>query len=759
MNMFVYIFFPTHSQPISSFTVYKLQKRCYSTVILSSFITAADDENRRRLIEVFPDHVRKEWNRWEIRGLVVFSLTLQVSLICSGDRRKYIARRRIRIFIWCAYLLADWVATVALGLLVDRQGNSNSSVNEHGYGYGDGDMTLMAFWAPFLLLHLGGPDTITAYALADNELWLRHLLGLVVQTAAAVYIALLAWDSGLVSFLTVPMLLCGIIKYGERSWVLMSANREQFRDSVLADEDPGPNYARFMEEFCLKEAEGYYVTAVQVDEGHSPEDDVENATGSVTASIPIPDASSLHIADYFFETLKFKRLFVDLILGFHPRDVSQSFFEKQDCNTAFEVIEVELGFAYDVFYTKAPIIYTHFGLFFRFATSCITLLVLLTFIAYSMNTNAYRHQTVDVVITCILLIGAILLEVYAAISLLFSDWANLWLSHRASKFPFKRVVSSLHSSQNGKRWSNSMYQYSLIDFCLNHKSSKFQKVSRFIPLNKRIKNLWEKWESMLQLKHQTVTPELKSFIFNHFREKSSDTELDIKMLNTCRGAVSLRTHKSYGMFKWTVDVEFDHSILIWHIATDLCFNLEKSKREKDSNGEENKHEWNHYMTLSKQLADYMLYILVMCPFMLPIGIGMIRFRDTCAEAMVFFEERSSTHKLEAYEMLGQVSTKVFPATVKGDRSKSVLFEACKLAASLNEMSHDSGPGKMWKMVGDVWVEILGYAASQCRGFDHAQQLEKGGELLTHVWLLMAHLGITEHFKIEEGHGRVKLDVT
>ncbi|KAI3730278.1 hypothetical protein L1987_61447 [Smallanthus sonchifolius] len=711
--------------------------------------------NKRLLVEVFPDLVRKEWNKWELRGLVLLSLTLQISLIYSGHRRKYIAKRRIRIFIWCAYLLADWVATVALGLLVDRQGNSGNSVNSNK----EYDLALMAFWAPFLLLHLGGPDTITAYALADNELWLRHLLGLVVQTAAAVYITLLAWDGSLLSFLSVPMLLCGIIKYGERSWVLMSANRGQFRDSVLADSDPGPNYARFMEEFCLKEAEGYYVTAVQVDEGSSPEDDVENTTGAATITVPNPDASTLHIADYFFKTLKFKRLFVDLILGFHPRDVSRSFFEKQEYNTAFEVIEIELGFAYDVFYTKAPIIYTPFGLFFRLATSFITLSVLLTFVASMNQTSHDKHQPVDVVITCILLIGAILLEVYAAISLLFSDWANLWFSHRSSKFPLKPAVSSLHSSQKGKRWSNSMYQYSLIDFCLNHKSSLFQKLSRFIPLHRRIKNLLEKWESMLQLKHLTIKPELKSLIFNHFQEKSTDTELDLKMLNTCRGAVSLRTHKCYGTFKWTVDVEFDHSILIWHIATDLCFNLEKSKRLKDSNGEEIKQEWSHYMTLSKQLADYMLYILVMCPFMLPIGIGMIRFRDTCAEAMVFFKERSSTSKLEGYEMLGQVSTKVFPATVKGDRSKSVLFEACKLAASLNEMGHDSGPGKMWKMVGDVWVEILGYAASQCRGFDHAQQLEKGGELLTHVWLLMAHLGITKHFKIEEGHGRVKLAVT
>ncbi|KAG5051701.1 hypothetical protein JHK87_003899 [Glycine soja] len=41
---------------------------------------------------------------------------------------------------------------------------------------------LLAFWAPIFLIHLGGPDTITAYALEDNELWLRHFVGLLSQT-------------------------------------------------------------------------------------------------------------------------------------------------------------------------------------------------------------------------------------------------------------------------------------------------------------------------------------------------------------------------------------------------------------------------------------------------------------------------------------------------------------------------------------------------------------------------------------------------
>lgn len=43
---------------------------------------------------------------------------------------------------------------------------------------------------------------------------------------------------------------------------------------------------------------------------------------------------------------------------------------------------------------------------------------------------------------------------------------------------------------------------------------------------------------------------------------------------------------------------------------------------------------------SKHISDYMLYLLVECPLMLPIGFGTIRFRDTCAEAEEFLGERN-----------------------------------------------------------------------------------------------------------------------
>uniref|UniRef100_A0A7N2M5R9 DUF4220 domain-containing protein n=1 Tax=Quercus lobata TaxID=97700 RepID=A0A7N2M5R9_QUELO len=51
------------------------------------------------------------------------------------------------------YLLADWIAPVAIGLISKSE------------GVGCNKKDLMAFWALFLLLHLGGPDTLTSFAL------------------------------------------------------------------------------------------------------------------------------------------------------------------------------------------------------------------------------------------------------------------------------------------------------------------------------------------------------------------------------------------------------------------------------------------------------------------------------------------------------------------------------------------------------------------------------------------------------------------
>ena len=76
--------------------------------------------------------------------------------------------------------------------------------------------------------------------------------------------------------------------------------------------------------------------------------------------------------------------------------------------------------------------------------------------------------------------------------------------------------------------------------------------------------------------------------------------------------------------------------------------------------------------------------------------------------------------------------------MKGTRFKSVLFDANILAKEIIKLGSEK-----WKVTSKVWVELLSYAASRSRGNAHVQQLSRGVELLTFVWLLMAQLGLRE----------------
>ena len=148
------------------------------------------------------------WNEWATQILVLLSLTLQVLLLLLAGIHRREASPMPKFILWLAYQLADSTAIYAVGHL----SLSNVPVKHQ----------LVAFWAPFLLLHLGGPDNITAYALEDSKLWLRHLQNLVVQVLGAAYV-LYKYVAGGDSFIL--MFSVGVVKYPERT--CMGAQAQQ----------------------------------------------------------------------------------------------------------------------------------------------------------------------------------------------------------------------------------------------------------------------------------------------------------------------------------------------------------------------------------------------------------------------------------------------------------------------------------------------------------------------------------------------------
>ena len=131
----------------------KIIHLCFSLVIGSLIFT-----RKKKAMQIFPAVLRRFWNEWEIQALVLLGLIIQSILTVMGNRRKYLASHTLSFILWFAYLLADWFAAFSLSVLSKNAGN-----------FEDPKFALKVFWAQFFLLYLGGPDTITAYSLEDNN--------------------------------------------------------------------------------------------------------------------------------------------------------------------------------------------------------------------------------------------------------------------------------------------------------------------------------------------------------------------------------------------------------------------------------------------------------------------------------------------------------------------------------------------------------------------------------------------------------------
>ncbi|KAK3220450.1 hypothetical protein Dsin_014420 [Dipteronia sinensis] len=655
-------------------------------------------------MEIFPETLKKQWNLWEIRSLVLLSLSLQIILIMFGSRRKINNPQSfigiiLNAIVWCAYISADWVATVALSVMA-----SNEADCEHASSKARD--SLQAFWAPFLLLHLGGPDTITAYSLEDNELWLRHFLGLVIEVGVAFYVFVRFWSSNSLTFLSIPMFITGIVKYGERTWVLWSSNTQRFKNSL----DPLiSGYAPFPDLFNYK----FTSNKLVVQEGINPDDHI------------------LIEAYYSYKRLKY--LFANQIIDEYHYN-SYDIINGKSAEDAFKLVAIELGFIYDVLYTKAAIVYSRIGISLRCISSISSVSALVLF---SIIIDMQSYSLIDIMVTYLLLVGAVLLEIYAFILLFYSDWTRLWLvkfkvakHYHMSKTlvdNFWRFTNCLHSRlSNNKRWSESMGQYNLMSSVFGTKQRRYLGLEKLSCTSE----LCEFSEKYQYLTWEDVNISLQETIFKYLKERADELQQTLQpflqSFQKTRDKLLSRSGEDvlrrYGYDHLLVDEEYDARIIIWHIVTDKYYRYDLNNVQGNAN------KLNQDCKISKWLSDYMLYLLLFCPSMLPKGIGEIRYEHTYVDATIKLppsEQRCKVNK--------ELKSNICP--------RSVFERARGLASQLK--GDENGWEKRWEMIREVWLEMLAYAAQNCEWIEHAQHLMKGGELLTHVGVLMVNFGLNK----------------
>jgi hypothetical protein len=647
------------------------------------------------------------WEEWKLRILVLGSLFLHLLLPWSLLVRRFPKLHKLRVLIWIAYIGSDALAIYGLATLFNRY-------QQRTRGGDDGSSNLELFWAPVLLVHLGGHHWITAYSLEDNELWRRHAMTAVSQITVALYV-FCKWWSGEKMLLEAAVLLfvAGILNFMQKPLALRRASFNTMQ--ATTDESPqgggggggGGCIGRCWiwcntpyvekpekngEKLCLQSLEDYVQKAKLQS---SVEDSNQNQEKEIDTCL------SAHLNDT-------RKKFVDLQVPYSNRIKVMKSFLKLDDDHAYHMIQTFLGSIFRLLYTK--LVYTPLD-------TCIVTLPMITGLAsmalfFKAPKNGYNKK--DVWVTYIVFCCT-------ALQYLFSEVINSLIYHF-----WKQLFS----------WQAKVHQHNFLSYCAREKQPALlmKLVSASGDLTQYVNKHWYTWQVGEAI---PVTKLVRSHVLDDGWKRCIHDSASYRRFNNLRGQQTLWRYHQLDKMGWTLDLPFDYSVLIWHIATDLCFHYSRtSPQQGGGEGDSLKH--------GMVISNHMVYLLLTHPEMLMIGTRQSLFMVASNEVQDILKCTSSWAPLDTEERIAleikNATARAVPTTSESETAtaQGAIPDACKLAEALMSLSNET---ERWQVILGVWVEMLCYSAARCRGYLHAKSLGEGGEFLSTVWLLWSCMGM------------------
>ncbi|PVH61574.1 hypothetical protein PAHAL_3G065500 [Panicum hallii] len=642
------------------------------------------------------------WDKWQLRVLVLGSLILQWFLLLAAPMRKYVIPRCFRTWIWLAYISSDALAIYALATLFNRHARATG---------GEQASPLEVLWAPILLIHLGGQQELTAYEIEDNELWTRHTVTLVSQVTVAVYAFYKAWprtsDRRLLAS-AILLFITGFLSFCEKPWALYRARINRLADVSSMLEEP----SRSVGGFCFTELKKRWAAKSDDDRQLSERDKVH---------MILSDLSLYAAADDLKQALK------RLDPG---ADVSRW-----------------LRKAFGLIYTRANVVTTPAYMAYHLLLVPSLHATAIALFATIPNKHG-RYDGTDVKMTYILICLTAALDLLAAcirgllhLSLLIADVPAL---------------------------CETIPEYNLVDSVLRRMrpcTGCLLKCATQVGFSEEYFNFRQRRELYSMVKGFLVidllkVEQVKGLDLSTYRSFSGEARAnwalgdDLRMFCSTSMKRSLRT-------------SFDKSVLTWHIATDLCFRMLPPQDGVHADGGVPNANGVHADRLHQQrgpysdkelhlrrqlctqaISNYMAHLLNFRPEMLMTGSrkhlftraqrDMERILDDEAAKDIKLKLQKKQH-LDGEDLM-KIKRQEAAATPAANASKhrytNLVHEACKLAEELMRIEEET----QWHLMYRVWVGMLCYSASMCRGYLHAKSLGEGGEFLSVVWLIISLKG-------------------
>ncbi|CAN6372711.1 unnamed protein product [Urochloa humidicola] len=497
----------------------------------------------------------------------------------------------------------------------------------------------MPFWAPFVLVHLGGQSTITAFSMQDNELWGRHLLGLVTQVAVAGYVvSKSSWPDWRLLTAMVFMFLSGCFKYAERtvclyfasptnlmdrslgiiSWVVNHGRHPHFFiNTVLQIRGPEGEAARFRlsfgsDDYTRRRARHVLtrrfhsmlnVHSTSMDEGFG--EMMESIIHSIVSmDAPLNDPITV--------------LGADIIPSLHV----QCKGTVGNGSKAYEIVATFLVPCHCRLYTKSPLNRLRFHIFNKcvdhssareslrskaIAGFLIILVLYLPtiFTPIALALFIFRdsdHSRADVIVSYILMVGAVALEV-TSVLIMFSYYIS------DSTDGFVDLMASL-SLASRKKWSEKIAQYNMIwTYATQSEGMPPQWIKR--PLDACGFKLFD-------VRHTPLPQDLKKLVLDKLMDFGAAGQGEWSFAST-GGRLALHKwadkHKglAYAQPGTTLHrsingMEFQMRVLIWQIATDICYFGDGSQPNTNPDSSVKK--------MCRELSNYIMYLIFKCGVML-----------------------------------------------------------------------------------------------------------------------------------------------
>ncbi|CAL4966914.1 unnamed protein product [Urochloa decumbens] len=631
----------------------------------------------------------KWWEEWQLRILVLGSLFIQFILFFGGTLRN---SRKAKFIVWLAYIVGDAVAIYALATIFSRQ-KLHKTDEEVKAG------SLEVVWVPVLLIHLGGQFTISAYSLEDNELWRRHVITLVTQVTVAMYV-FCKWWSGDGTLLVAAILLfvIGIIKFAEKPWALRRASFERVQSSSSSLSPPRKQttfaaYWTWCTSNYVEYNEALKNRRMEREECESLEDYVQKASKAVQDTVAATNSHEEGGWGDWIDSIGHTNYFVDVIAPYSVRLTELQCFLKLDAFRRYQFMERYFATKFSIMYSNSRTFGSPLGTILHvIAFPCLGIASVVLF----AKSRKDGFNVNDIRVTYVLFCGAAALDLSLYLLFILVCFPNFMLRC----FPSAAWV----------------FQSNLLSYYARKKKPTFlMKLAPFNFLRDLVNKSWyvghvQSARDILQIVTEYAVFGWKIYI--------NGDAARYKRFNNFRGQLILNINGQMEEIGWSLSTRFDESVLVWHIATDLCLHYPTENPQILGATE-----------LSRHISNYMMYLLFTQPEVLIPGARPSLYSSASDEIDLLL---GNSEALDGEESIARAILKA-KKTTEG----TLVHRACKLAEALMGLDQNT----RCRVIQGVWTEMLCYSVSRRRGYLQIKSMGGGKDILVHVWVLWAFMGM------------------